>query len=73
MDHLFYLCIEFVMLEIASVHCCLVADLLALVCVIKLYFITFPCGILCQVPIPDLCHLSFLPFKIWRSSSRFPN
>ena len=54
----------------ASVHCCLVvtcwerADLLALVCDVYCGFVTFPCGILCQmwyliVSIPDLCHLSF--------------
>ena len=55
----------------ASVHCCLVvtcwerADLLALVCDVRLCFVTFPCGILGQmwyliVWIPDLYRLSYL-------------
>ena len=54
----------------ASVHCRLVvtcwerAGLLALVCDVYLYFVTFPCGILCHVwylivSIPDLCRPSF--------------
>ena len=53
-----------------SVQCCLVitywekADLLALVCGVKLCFVTIPCGILGQVwylivSIPDLCPLSY--------------
>ena len=53
-----------------SIHCCLVvtcwerADLLALVCDVKLCFVTFPCGILRQVwhlvvSIADLCCLSY--------------
>ena len=55
----------------ASVHCCLVvtcqerADLLALVCDVSLFLVTFPCGILGQVwylivSIPDLCRLFLL-------------
>ena len=56
----------------AYIHCCIVpvicwvrADLLALVCDVKLcFFFTFPYGILGQVSylivsIPDLCHLSY--------------
>ena len=54
----------------ASVHCCLVvtcwerADLLVLVGNIYCIFVTFPCGILCQVwcsivAFPDLCCLFF--------------
>ena len=54
----------------ASAHCCLVvtcwerADLLALVCGVKLVVVTFPFGILGQVwylivSIPDLCPLSY--------------
>ena len=53
----------------ASVHCYLVvtcwerADLLAVVCDVKLYFCHFQCGILGQVwyliVIPDFCHLSY--------------
>ena len=54
----------------ASVNCCLVvtcwegADLLALVSDVYCIFVTFPCGILCQVwylivSFPDLCHLSY--------------
>ena len=53
-----------------SVHCCLVvtcwerADLLALVGDVYCTFVTFPCGILCQVwylivSFPDLCFLSY--------------
>ena len=53
----------------APVHCCLVvtcwerADLLALVGDVYCIFVTFPCGILCQVwylivSFPDLCRLS---------------
>ena len=56
--------------DFAPVHCCLVvmcwerADLLALVCDVKLCFVTFPCGVLGQVwylivSIPDLCRLSY--------------
>ena len=55
----------------ASVYCCLVstcwerADLLALVGDVYCIFVTFPCGILCQVwylivSFPDLCQLSYL-------------
>ena len=55
----------------AFVHCCLVftcwerADLLALVCDVKLCFVTFSCGILGQVwylivSLPDQCRLSYL-------------
>ena len=55
---------------VASVHCWLMitcwemADLLALVCGVKLFFVAFPCGILGQVwylivLIPDLCPLSY--------------
>ena len=58
----------------ASVHCCLVvtcperADLLALVCNVKLYFCHFPCGILGLVRysivlIPVLCPHSYLKSK----------
>ena len=53
MDHVCYLCLVFY--AFASVHCCLVvtcwerADLLALVCDVLLYFVTFPYGILGQV------------------------
>ena len=54
----------------ASVHCCLVVTcwegtgLLALVCDVKLCFVTFQCGIPGQVrylivSIPDLCRLSY--------------
>ena len=54
----------------ASVLCSLVvtcwerADLLALVCDVYCIFVTFPCGILCQVwylieSFPDLCRLSY--------------
>ena len=55
----------------ASVHCCLVvtcwerSDLLALVRDVKMFFVTFLCGILGQVwylivSIPDLSRLSYL-------------
>ena len=53
----------------ASVHCCTErADLLALVCYVKLCFFTSPCGILGHVlylivSIPDLCHLSYFAQK----------
>ena len=61
----------------ASVHCCLVvtcwerADLLALVGDVYCIFVTFPCGILCQVlylivSFPDLC--PFLLFLDYRNS-----
>ena len=41
------------------------ADLLALVCDVKLCLVIFPCGILGQLwylieVIPDLCHLSYV-------------
>ena len=60
---------------LASVHCCLVvtcwerADLLALVCDVKLCFVTYPCGILGQVwylivLIPDLCCLSYFDISL---------
>ena len=54
----------------ASVHCYLIVtcwerpDLLALVGDLYCGFVTFPCGILCQVwyliiSFPDLCHPSY--------------
>ena len=54
----------------ASVHCCLLitcwerADLLAFVGDVYCIFVTFPCGILCQVwhlivSFPVLCRLSY--------------
>ena len=52
MDHMCYLCLVFVMLSRASVHCCLVvtcwerADPLALVCDVNCVFVTFPYDIL---------------------------
>ena len=62
----------------AAVHCCLVdtcwerADLLALVCSVKLFFVTFQFGILGQVwylivSIPDLCRISYLKKQFWTS------
>ena len=70
MDHLCYLCLVFVMLSRAFVHCCRGvtwmerADILALVCDVCCDFVTFPFGILGQVwylivSIPDLCCLSY--------------
>ena len=49
------------------------ADLLALVCDIKLCFVTFPCYILGQVlylivSIPDLCHLSYFVLKAYKET-----
>ena len=51
---------------LVSIHCCPVvtcwerADLLALVCDVKLCFVTFPCGILGQV-----WHLVVSPFLLF--------
>ena len=69
MDHLCCLCLVFVMLS----HLFIVAlwspagkraEFLALVCDIYCDFVTFPCGILCQVwylivTIPDHCPVSY--------------
>ena len=60
----------------ASVYCCCVVtcwertDLLALVCDVKLCFITFLCGILGEmwyliVSFPDLWRLSYLDIFYW--------
>ena len=64
----------------APVHCCLVvtcwerAHLLALVGDVYCIFVTFPCGILCQVwylivSFPDLCRLSYF---VIRNNTFFP-
>ena len=42
MDHLCYFCLVFVMLSHLLIACCERADLLALVCVVKLCFCYFP-------------------------------
>ena len=58
----------------SPVHCCLVvtswerASLLALVGDVFCIFVTFPCGILCQVcylivSFPDLCRLSYFVIR----------
>ena len=70
MDHLCYFCLVLVIISCASVYKCLVvtgwerADLLALVCDVKLCSCHFPIGNLGQmwcliVSIPDLCPLSY--------------
>ena len=70
MDHKFVSFMSCVFHAFASVHCYLVltcwerADLLSLVCDVKLCFFTFPCGILSQVwylivLLPDLCCFSY--------------
>ena len=69
-----------------SVYCCLVVTCweravpLALVCGVKLFFVNFPCGILCEVwylilLIPDLNRLSYfvmneLNICQWEAGSR---
>ena len=47
-----------------AVHCCLVADLLALVGDVYCIFITFPCGILGQVWYLNVSFLIFAVFLI---------
>ena len=55
MDHLYFLCLMFLMLSRVFIACCLVVtclervDLLALVGDVYCIFVTFPCDILGQV------------------------
>ena len=65
MDHLYYLCLVFVMFSCLVVTCWERADLFALVWDVCI-FVTFPCGILWYliVSIPDLCHLSYFNISL---------
>ena len=65
-----FLCLVFLILPFASVHCCHVvtcwerADLFGVVGNVYCICVTFQCGILGQVwclivSFPDLCHLSY--------------
>ena len=74
MDHLCFFFASCVSHTFAPVHCCLMvtcwerADLLALVGDVYCIFVTFPCGILCQVwylivSFPDLCRLSYFVIR----------
>ena len=75
MDHLCYLCPVFVMrslLFIAAVWSLGGKRLTAwlLFVMFNCVFVTFPCGILCQVwylivSFPDLCHHSYLDTFFW--------
>ena len=66
LDHLYYLCLVFVMLSRLFIATRERVDLLALVCDVYCDFVTFPFGILGQVwylivSIPDPCCLSYIP------------
>ena len=65
-EQTYFFCGSFVLLSCfrASVHCCLMATCLALVCDVYCVFVIFPCGIRGQVwylivSFPDLFHLSY--------------
>ena len=70
MDHLYCLCLVFLVLLCLFTDCCLVvtcwekADLLAFAGDVYFIFVTFPCGILGKmwyliVSFPGLCRLSY--------------
>ena len=72
---LWVICVFCVSYAVAYVHCCLVvtcwerAGLLTIVGHVFCIFVTFPCGILCQVwylvvLFPDLCRLSYFITKV---------